>query len=163
MGKLLSLDTLREVLEKERHNGKTIVLCHGVFDLLHIGHIRYLSRAHELGEILVVTCTPDRFVDKGPNRPAFTEVLRAEALASLACVDFVAINSWPTAEETLRFLRPNIYAKGAEFKDLDDATGKIAKEAAVVAEIGARLEFVSDIVFSSSNITFQAQLIYDSL
>lgn len=152
MGVPLSLDDLAVRLEDERRRGRRVVLCHGVFDLLHIGHIRYLRRARELGDVLVVTCTPDRFVDKGPGRPAFTEQLRAEALASLDCVDYVAINAWPTAEETLRLLRPHVYAKGAEYKNLDDGTGNIVREVRAAEEIGARAEFVEDIVFSSSNL-----------
>lgn len=152
MNTVYTIDAIADALHIVRAAGKRIVLCHGVFDLLHIGHIRYLRRAKELGDILVVTVSPDRFVDKGPGRPAFTEKLRAEAVASLDCVDFAAINEWPTAEETLRVLRPHVYAKGAEFKNLEDATGKIAKEAAVVEEIGGQIEFISDIVFSSSNL-----------
>lgn len=152
MGQIISLDELSCVLQKHRDKGKRIVLCHGVFDLLHIGHIRYLSQAKDLGDILVTTCTPDRYVDKGPGRPCFTERLRAEALASLKCVDYVAINNWETAEETLRLLRPHLYVKGAEFKNLEDPTGKIGREAKVAQEVGAQLKFVSDIVFSSSNL-----------
>lgn len=135
-----------------RAQGKRIVLCHGVFDLLHIGHIRYLRQAREQGDILVVTVTPDRFVDKGPGHPAFTEQLRLEAIAALDCVDYAAINEWPTAEETLRLLKPHVYAKGSEFKNFEDATGKIGREASVAADVGAELVFVDDIVFSSSNL-----------
>jgi bifunctional ADP-heptose synthase (sugar kinase/adenylyltransferase) len=92
-------------------------------------------------------------VDKGPHRPAFTEALRAEAIASLTCVDHVAINQWATAEETLRLLRPNLYVKGSEFKNTaSDMTGKIRKEEQVIHEIGASLVFTEDIVFSSSNL-----------
>ena len=76
--------------------GRTVVQCHGVFDLLHIGHIRHFQEAKKSGQILVVTVTPDRHVNKGPHRPVFTETLRAEAIASLDCVDYVAINKWPT-------------------------------------------------------------------
>lgn len=151
MGKIVELEVLAEELTRESFNGKT-VLCHGVFDLLHIGHIRYLRRAKEFGDTLVVTLTPDRYVDKGPGRPAFTEALRAEALASLDFVDYVAINLWPTAENTLRRLKPDFYAKGAEFKNFTDDTGKINLEAAVAAEVGTSMVFVEDITFSSSNL-----------
>lgn len=153
--KIKDLDYLAGILRKYRSDYERvkIVHCHGVFDLLHIGHIRYFEQARNMGDVLVVTITPDRFVDKGPQRPAFTEVLRAEAVASLSCVDYVAINRWETAEETLRLLRPDIYVKGSEFKDTaGDPTGKIAKEASAVREIGASLAFTEDIVFSSSNL-----------
>ncbi|HAS90245.1 MAG TPA: cytidyltransferase, partial [Desulfovibrio sp.] len=151
--KIKTISKLAEISEELRANGKRIVLCHGVFDLLHIGHIRYFNQAKEHGDVLIVTLTPDHYVDKGPDRPAFTEILRAEALASLGETDYVAINEWPTAEETLRAIRPHVYAKGDEFKNIDnDPLGKIGKEADVVREIGAELVFTSDIVYSSSNL-----------
>ena len=150
--KQFSLDVLAPRLEELRAQGKRIVLCHGVFDLLHIGHIRYLRQAREHGDVLVVTLSPDRYVDKGPSRPAFTEQLRAEALASLDTVDFVAINAWPTAEETLRLLHPHVYAKGAEFKDMNDPANKIAREATMAEELGIEMVFIEDVVFSSSNL-----------
>lgn len=152
-GKIKSLEELAELLDLLRSDHKHIVHCHGVFDLLHIGHIRYLEQASQMGEVLVVTVTPDRFVDKGPHRPAFAESLRAEALASLNCVDYVAVNKWDTSEETLRLLRPDVYVKGSEFKNVDaDMTGKIAREKKVAEEIGAKLAFTEDIVFSSTNL-----------
>jgi rfaE bifunctional protein nucleotidyltransferase chain/domain len=151
--KTKTLPELAETVAELKAAGKTVVHCHGVFDLLHIGHIRYFSQAKELGDVLVVTLTPDRHVDKGPHRPAFTERLRAEALASLGDVDYVAINGMPTAVEALRLLRPDVYVKGEEFKNIaSDMTGKIGLEAKVVEEIGARLAFTGDIVFSSSNL-----------
>lgn len=151
--KFLKLDELSQIIKELKLSGGKIVHCHGVFDLLHIGHIRYFEQARRMGDLLVVTITPDRYVDKGPHRPAFTETLRAEAVASLSSVDYVAINKWPTAEETLRLLRPDVYAKGSEFKNTaSDITGKIAREEQVVREIGAELAFTEDIVFSSTNL-----------
>ena len=138
------------ILRNAQLNGLKIVHAHGVFDLLHVGHIRHLEQAKELGDILVVTITPDRFVNKGPHRPAFTEKLRAHALAALECVDYVTINSWPTAEETLRLIRPTYYVKGQEFENLEDKTGKLQKELAVLKEIGAEMRFTHEIVFSST-------------
>ena len=151
--RVLSLDALAGHVRELKASHKTIVHCHGVFDLLHIGHIRYLKQARSLGDVLVVTITPDRYVDKGPHRPAFTEILRAEAVASLGVVDYVAINEWPTAEETLKLLRPTYYVKGAEYKSIDtDPTGKIGLEADVARELGVEIKFIDDIVFSSTNL-----------
>ncbi|MCP4369897.1 MAG: adenylyltransferase/cytidyltransferase family protein, partial [Deltaproteobacteria bacterium] len=150
--KILDIDKLSELLLLMRR-GKNVVLCHGCFDLLHIGHIRHFKQAKEFGDILVVTITPDRYVDKGLGRPAFTEAIRAEAIASLKEVDYVAINKWTTAENTIRLLKPDYYAKGSEFKnDKSDYTGKIDCEKAVVEEIGAELIFTDDIVFSSTHL-----------
>jgi len=111
--KIMKLEDLAEVMESLRLQNKKVVHCHGCFDLLHIGHIRHFRQARRKGDVLVVTLTPDRFVDKGPGRPAFPETLRAEAIASLDLVDYVAINKWATAEETLRLLKPDFYAKGS--------------------------------------------------
>ncbi len=151
--KIKTIDELAAITADLRQAGKTLVHCHGVFDLLHIGHIRYFEQARRLGDVLLVTLTGDRFVDKGPQRPAFPEQLRAEAIASLAGVDYVAINEWATAEETLRRLRPHFYVKGAEFKALgSDRTGKIGREKQVADELGVTVAFADDIVFSSSNL-----------
>jgi len=151
--KIKTIEELAQVIKSLRTEQKKIVHCHGVFDLLHIGHIRYFEQARMMGDVLVVTVTPDRFVDKGPHRPAFPEQLRVEGVASLGCVDYAALNQWPTAEETLRVLQPDVYVKGSEFKNTGaDMTGKIAREEKVVKEIGATLAFSEDIVFSSTNL-----------
>lgn len=151
--KIKKIEQLADIVRDAKKAGKKVVHCHGVFDLLHIGHIRHLEQARRMGDLLVVTITPDRFVDKGPHRPAFTERLRAEAIASLGVVDFVAVNHWATAEETLRLLRPNVFVKGVEFKDTaSDMTGKIGREEIVAREIGTELAFTDDIVFSSTNL-----------
>jgi rfaE bifunctional protein kinase chain/domain/rfaE bifunctional protein nucleotidyltransferase chain/domain len=150
--KIKSISDLSAILEKSR-DGKKIVLCHGVFDLLHIGHIRYFEQAKKHGEILIVTVTPDRFVNKGPERPLFPEKLRAESIASLEIVDYVAINEWPTAVETIGILKPEIYAKGSEYKEAEkDITGKITDEENAIHAIGGSLVFTEDIVFSSSQL-----------
>lgn len=150
--KILELDELAEKLKSLKAAGKTIVHCHGCFDLMHPGHIKYFQAAKKMGDVLAVTLSPDRYVDKGPGRPVFNERLRAESIAALECVDFVAINRWPTAEKTLRLLKPDIYVKGQEFEKLQDKTGKIQKEEEVVKEIGAELRFTHEIVFSSTEL-----------
>jgi len=109
-----------------------------------------------MGDVLVVTVTPDRYVDKGPHRPTFTENLRTEAIASLDSVDYTAINKWATAEKTLRLLQPDVYVKGSDFKNAaSDATGKLTREERVVNEIGAKIAFTEDIIFSSSHLINQ--------
>ena len=153
--KIFELDKLSQELNNLRHKGKKIVHCHGCFELMHPGHIKYFQSAKKMGDILVVTVTPDVYVDKGSGRPVFNQDLRAESIAALECVDYVAINKWQTAEETLRLLRPNIYVKGQEFENLEDKTGKIQREAEVVKEIGAVLRFTHEIVFSSTKLINQ--------
>ncbi len=153
--KIHSLDDLGPLLERHRVQGHRIVHCHGVFDLLHIGHVRHFEQARKLGDLLVVTLTPDRYVNKGIGRPAFTESLRAEFLANLTSIDYVAINEWPTAVDTIHLLRPNIFAKGSEFRNLQDTIGHVSLEGDAIHSIGGELAFTEDIVYSSSALINQ--------
>jgi len=155
--KIMPLDQLVEHVSRYRDRPERTVLCHGCFDLLHIGHIRHFEQAHRWGEILIVTVTADQYVDKGPERPMFPEAMRAKAVASLDCVDFVAINPWPTAENTIRQLQPSFFVKGGEFRgEGADPTGKISSEARVASEVGTEVVFTDDdVVFSSSNLLNQ--------
>ena len=151
-GKIKTIDELSAICADLRKQGKRIALCHGCFDLMHPGHIKYFQAAKAMSDILIVTVTPDRYIDKGPDRPVYTEQLRAECIEALECVDFVAVNEWPTAEETLRALRPAYYVKGQEFEKLQDKTGKLQREYAVVHDIGAEMRFTHEIVFSSTRL-----------
>lgn len=142
-----------ESIEKIRSQGLKIVQCHGVFDLLHPGHIRHFREAKSQGDCLVVTVTPDRFVNKGPGRPAFPELLRLEALASLSDIDFVILNDAPDAVPAIERIRPHFYVKGSEYRNhAGDVTGKIAEEAHAVAIYGGAIYYTDDIVFSSSSL-----------
>ena len=85
-----------------------------------------------MGDVLVVTISPDKYVDKGPGRPVFPQQLRAESIAALECVDYVAINKWPTAENTIRLLKP----------DIDR----------IIKEIGGSIKFTHEVVFSSTKL-----------
>ncbi len=153
---ILTLNELSEKVARLKADGSKIVMCHGVFDLVHIGHIRHFEQARNFGDVLVVTLTPDRFVNKGAHRPAFPEDLRAEAVAALGVVDYVAINHWPTAEKTIRLLRPDIYCKGGEYRQKQvDAESNLLPEVAIAREIGARVEYTDDVVFSSSKLLNQ--------
>lgn len=151
--KIQDLESLAEIVAGFKTQHRKILHCHGVFDLLHVGHIRYFEAARKMGDILIVTVTPDRFVNKGPNRPAFAENLRAESIAALSCVDYVAINKWPTAVETIRLLKPDLYVKGSEYKNAEaDITGGISLEKIAVREAGGHLAFTDEITFSSSQL-----------
>jgi rfaE bifunctional protein nucleotidyltransferase chain/domain len=136
-----------------RHKRKKVVLCHGTFDLMHTGHIRYLQRAQKEGDILMVTVTADEFVNKGPGRPVFGEQLRAENLAALECVHYVAVNYAPTAVELLEKIRPSLYVKGSEYQDhAGDVTGNIALEILAVEKHGGTIFYTDEITFSSSEL-----------
>ena len=150
--KIQSISQIASQTAKAKLAGKRIVHCHGEFDLMHVGHIKYFQAAKKMGDILVVTVTPDIYIDKGPGRPVFNQQLRAESIAALECVDYVAINKWPTAEETMKLLKPDIYVKGQEFEGLEDKTGKLQKELKVIQEIGAEIRFTHEVVFSSTEL-----------
>jgi rfaE bifunctional protein kinase chain/domain/rfaE bifunctional protein nucleotidyltransferase chain/domain len=151
--KILPLEELAAVLAKLKAQRKVVVQCHGVFDLMHVGHIRHFEQAKKLGDVLVVTVTPDQYVNKGPNRPVFTDAHRAWAIAALGCVDYVAVNLWPTAIDTIKLLQPSIFVKGSEYRDASkDRTGNISLEEQSVRDAGGRIEFTDDIVFSSSSL-----------
>lgn len=153
--KILEMEELAQKLHGLKSQGKKIVLCHGCFDLMHPGHIKYFQASKKMGDILVVTVSPDIYVDKGDGRPVYNQTLRAESIAALECVDYVAINRWPTAVETLRLLRPHIYVKGQEFENKDDKTGKLQQEQAVLVEIGAEMRYTHEVVFSSTKLINQ--------
>lgn len=151
--KILDVESLAKLANKLRLDGKKVVLCHGTFDLMHTGHIRYLQRAQKEGDILLVTVTADEFVNKGPGRPVFSEKLRAENLAALECVDYVAINYASTAVELLNKIRPSLYVKGDEYRDQsNDVTGNIAREIAAVEKHGGAIFYTNEITFSSSEL-----------
>lgn len=151
--KIKNLDELALILQKLKSEGKKIIHCHGVFDLMHPGHVRHFHAAKSLGDILVVTITPDVYVNKGPGRPVFSEMLRAETIAALEFVDYVAINLWPNAAQTIKKLIPDIYVKGKDYADAEkDETYGISIEREAVESIGGSIHFTDEITFSSSSL-----------
>ncbi len=127
-------------VEKERQNGSTVVLANGCFDVLHVGHVRYLQGAKALGNLLVVGINSDRQVAalKGRGQPIVPERERAEVVASLAAVDLVTIFDEPTVETLLLAIRPDIHAKGTDY------TEETVPERAVVRSYGGRVAIVGD-------------------
>ncbi len=102
-------------IDEVKAKGKKVVQCHGVFDIVHLGHLRHFNMAKKEGDMLLVTLTADKFVKRGPGRPIFNEQLRAEYLASLSMVDFVGIINADTATEAIKVLKPSFYAKGQDY------------------------------------------------
>ena len=151
--KIISLEDLAVVVEKLKKQGKKVAHCHGCFDLLHLGHIKHFEAAKKAADILVVTITPDRFVNKGPGRPVFNENLRMEAIAALQAVDYVALNKWETAIETIKKIKPDFYVKGQDYKDREkDITKNIYLEEEAVKSVGGEIYFTEEIMFSSSSL-----------
>ncbi len=152
-GKTHTIEELAAICAQLRTEGKTIAHCHGVFDLIHPGHVRHLKAAKAMADVLVVTLTEDRFIRKGPGRPVFNVRLRAETVAAFSAVDHVAASAWPTAVETIEALKPHLYVKGQDYrKKHNNATGAIVEEERAVRRVGGRLAFTDEIRFSSSRL-----------
>jgi len=118
MNSVISRSDLEALAKRLRNEGKKIVTTNGCFDLLHVGHVRYLQAARQLGDVLIVGLNSDASVRKlkGPERPVNSEDDRAEILSSLECVDYVSIFDEDTADEFLKLIKPDIYVKGGDYK-----------------------------------------------
>ena len=129
--KIKSRDDLMKILPIRRAQGRRIVFTNGCFDLLHIGHIRYLEAAHDMGDLLVVGVNTDesvRTLSKGNGRPIVPQDQRAEVLAALACVDYVVLFDEPDPGQLIADLQPDILVKGGDWK-LDQIVGREVVEA----------------------------------
>ncbi len=140
MGRTIALDDLTSQVEELRSGGSTIVLANGCFDVLHVGHIRYLRGARAEGDVLVVAVNGDDAVRqlKGEGRPVMPADERAEIVAAIEGVSFVTVFDTLTVEPILRALRPDVHAKGTDY------TTETVPERAVVAEYGGRVAIVGD-------------------
>lgn len=136
-----------------RAQGRRIVQCHGTFDLIHPGHIVHLEEAKALGDVLAVTVTDEKHVNKGPGRPYFNDALRARTLAALSCVDYVVLIPHAAAVEAIETICPHIYVKGKEYVDTSvDVTGNIHDDLATVKRLGGEVRYLGDVVFSSTRL-----------
>ena len=127
--KIVSIKDLKKIIKKLKSKKKKIALCHGVFDLLHIGHIKHFEEAKLNSDKLIVSITSDEHVNKGPNRPVFPIEVRMECIAALENVDYVCSNSNESAVKAIKLLKPNVYCKGKDYIDNKlDVTGKINQE-----------------------------------
>jgi rfaE bifunctional protein nucleotidyltransferase chain/domain len=129
-----------------------LVLCHGVFDLMHPGHVKHLEAAKRLGTHLVVSVTADEYANRGPGRPIWSDHYRASLLASLECVDYVCICDEPDASSVIRLLKPSVYVKGQECEDPVFATPGFINEREAAQEVGAKIEFTHEQMYSTSKL-----------
>ena len=139
MGSVLKIDELVKEIETLKQQGKKVVSTNGCFDILHVGHVRYLQKSASLGDILVVYLNSDRSVKalKGDSRPLNNENDRAEVLAGLGCVDYVVIFDEDTPVNFIAQVKPDIHTKGGDY-DVNNLP-----EAKVVMENGGKLEFIN--------------------
>jgi rfaE bifunctional protein nucleotidyltransferase chain/domain len=139
MGRVLSRDALVEQVSADRRGGATIAFANGCFDLLHVGHVRYLQAAAAEGDRLVVAVNDDRVAGaKGPGRPIMPAADRAELVAALRGVDYVVIFPEDTVEPLLRLLRPDVHCKGTDY------TADSVPERDTVRAYGGRIAIVGD-------------------
>ncbi|OCL27654.1 hypothetical protein U472_03635 [Orenia metallireducens] len=144
--KIQPRDQLKIILKEKKTEGKKIVFTNGCFDILHVGHTRYLAEAKARGDLLVIALNSDSSVKllKGDKRPIIPEIERAEMLANLEVVDYVTIFSEKTANETIAILKPDIYIKGGDYQIEE------LPEAEVVASYGGKIDLVSEIKGAST-------------
>ena len=140
MGKVVSETELVDIVARERAAGRTIAMANGCFDLLHVGHVRYLEGAAAEGDRLIVGVNDDRAVAnlKGPGRPILPASDRAELVAALRSVDYVIVFTEPTVGRLLNLVRPDVHCKGTDY------TVESVPERDVVAAYGGRTAIVGD-------------------
>jgi D-glycero-beta-D-manno-heptose 1-phosphate adenylyltransferase len=140
MGKYLSITELKPIVEGLKRSGKTVVFGNGFFDLIHVGHVRYLKAAKELGDVLIVGINDDASVVTLGKRSSVITPLeeRAEILCSICHVDYVVSFTEPTVERLLLELKPHVHAKGTDY------TPETVPEGAIVRSYGGRVEIVGD-------------------
>ena len=138
--KILSLEALQPLVKEVKQQGRKVVLANGCFDWLHVGHVRYLREARQLGDCLVVAVNADASVRalKGPPRPLMPEQERAEILAALACVDYVLVFEELNVERVLRSLQPHVHCKGTDYSE------QTVPEREVVLSYGGRIAIAGD-------------------
>ncbi len=153
ISKIIQYKNIKKKISELKKRNKKIVLCHGVFDVIHIGHINHFKKAREFGDILIVTITSDKFVNKGINRPIFNQNKRIELISELNCVDYVSLSDFEDANNLIKIIRPDFYVKGQDYKEFkNDKTGKINLEKKNVEKFGGKIVFTNEESFSSSNI-----------
>lgn len=154
MNKIVSKQEFKEHIGPHlKAECKTIALCHGVFDLVHPGHIVHLKQAKEMADVLVVSITAAEFVRKGPGRPYFDDTQRMKFLSALECVDYVILSEGYTVDDIVEAVEPDYYVKGSEYaKEDEDLTGMMTAERLLVEKHGGCVRYTGGEVFSSTKL-----------
>ena len=154
MGKIVTKAEYKEKIKnKLKQEHRIVVLCHGVFDLIHPGHIIHFEQAKNMGNILVVSVTSEKYVRKGPGRPYFSDELRLKFLEAIEYIDYVMVSEGYTVDDIVEAVEPDIYVKGEEYKEPKaDITGKIIEEQELVEQHGGQVKYTTGQVFSSTHL-----------
>lgn len=137
--KIIELDNLIKIVNKEKENGKTVVATSGCFDILHSGHVQYLEAAKQIGNVFVLFLNSDNSVKqlKGEERPIVSEKDRAEVVAGLGCIDYVCIFDEVTPCNVIQKTRPDFWVKGADYENVD------IPEKEVIDSYGGKIEYIN--------------------
>ena len=154
--KILSIKEIKKKIISLKKNKKTIALCHGVFDVVHPGHIRHFVYTKNKADVLLVSVTSDRFIRKGHYKPTIPEKLRAINLAALEVIDFVVIDDHLTSIDILNFLKPDLYSKGFEYSKKNNLI--TLEENKIINSYGGKFIFTpGDVIYSSSSIQIKKE------
>lgn len=148
---LVQREDLRALIDTIHHAGKTVVTTNGCFDILHVGHVRYLEKTKTFGDYLIVLLNSDKSVKsiKGPSRPVNNEMDRAEILSALRCVDYVVLFDEDSPRNLLDEMKPDVYTKGADY------TLETLPEADIMKKNGTRVEFIDFVEGKSTTKTIE--------
>ncbi len=139
MGQIIKRENIRSFVEKLQAGGKTVVVTNGCFDILHVGHVRYLQKTKSFADYSIVLLNSDKSVKaiKGESRPINPELNRAEILCALSCVDFVVLFDENSPAELIDEIKPDVYTKGADY------TMETLPEAEIMRKNNIRVEFIT--------------------
>lgn len=151
--KIVTPSEMAAIARRAQADGKTVVHCHGVFDLVHLGHINYFEQAKKIGDVVYVGVLASRFVNKGPGRPRFSEQERLAWVAALECVDHVVLNEEEGPWSLMRLVRPNFYTKGeSERAKLDDPDSLLHNDKRLIEELGGEMRFTPEVNIHSTDL-----------
>ncbi len=148
---LVKREDIKTLIDVIHHSGKTVVTTNGCFDILHVGHVRYLEKTKSFADFLIVLLNSDKSVKsiKGPSRPINNENDRAEILSALKCVDYVVLFDEDSPRDLLDEMKPDVYTKGADY------TMETLPEADIMRKNGTRVEFIDFVEGKSTTKTIE--------
>ncbi len=145
-----SFENMCNYISQQKESGKSVALCHGCFDPLHLGHVMHFEAARKIADIVIVTVTPDIYVNKGKNRPYFNHYQRKYWIDSIRHIDMCAINLWDDAVETIKRTAPTYFVKGSEYKDSTHLGFLLEKQA--IEKLGGTVYYTDTKKYSSTEL-----------
>ena len=152
MGQVVKRENIRQIVKEIQESGKTVVTTNGCFDILHVGHVRYLNKTKSFADFSIVLLNSDKSVReiKGEGRPINNEADRAEVLSALACVDYVVLFDESSPRDLLDEIKPDVHTKGADY------SVETLPEADVILKNGGKIEFITFVEGKSTTNTIKA-------